>query len=102
MAKVVDQLENPPSILKTREHDELSCPKCEDLFKLSGYKVAMVKVWAWKLAQSRQGRIEIPTTKSMEEEELELNINPDQELQEHEEIQFQPLKEFHDCWVPIH
>ena len=47
----------------------------------------MVEVSAWKIAQSRQARSEIPTEESMEEKEPELNITPDQELQEHEEEQ---------------
>ena len=62
MADVVDQLENPPSFSNIGEHDELLCSKCEDLFKILGYKVTMVEVLAWKLGQSRQGRSEIPTT----------------------------------------
>ena len=48
LADVVDQLENRPSFSKIGEHDELLCPKCEDLFKISGYKVTMVEVLAWK------------------------------------------------------
>ena len=62
LADVVEQLENSSSFSKIGEHDELLCPKCGDLFKISGYKVTMVEVLAWKLAQSRQGRSEIPTT----------------------------------------
>ena len=62
MADVVDQLKNPPSFSNIGEHDELLCPKCGDLFKISSYKVTMVELLAWKLAQSRQGRSEIPTT----------------------------------------
>ena len=62
LADVVDQLENPPSFSKIGEHDELLCPKCGDLLKISGYKDTMVEVLAWKLAQSRQGKNEIPTT----------------------------------------
>ena len=62
MADVVDQLENPPSFSNIGEHDELLCPKCGDLFKISGYKVTMVEVLAWKLAQPRKGRSELPTT----------------------------------------
>ena len=53
----------------------------------------MVEVSAWKIAQSRQGRSEIPTEESMEEKEPELNITPDQELQEHEEEQSQQSRD---------
>ena len=77
MANVVDQLENPPSFSNIGEHDELLCPKCGDLFKISGYKVTMVELSAWKLAQSRLVGSEISTTELMEEKESELSITPD-------------------------
>ena len=66
LAKVADQLENPPSFLKDGEHDELLCPECEDIFKLARYRVTMVDLTAWKLAQARHGREEIPLAESME------------------------------------
>ena len=69
-------MENTPYFLKDGEHDELLCPKCGDLFKIAGYRVTMVDLTMWKLAQARHGREEIPPTKSMEESKPRLRITP--------------------------
>ena len=62
-AKVVDQFENPPFVSKSGENDELLCPECGDLFKLSWYKVTMMEVSAWKLEHSSKGGGETPMVK---------------------------------------
>ena len=51
----MDQLENPPYVLKDGEHDELLCPECGDLFKLAGYRVTMVSIIMWKLTKQGMG-----------------------------------------------
>ena len=61
LAEVVDQFENPPSISK---NEELLCPECGDLFKLSGYKVEKMEIAASKLAHSGRGRDETPNVES--------------------------------------
>ena len=82
MAGAAYQLENPPSVLKDGEHDELLCPECGYLFKLAGYRITMVDLTSWKLAQARRGREEIPPAEFMEERNPRLSITPDHELQE--------------------
>ena len=84
MAEVADQLGNPHSIL---ENEELLCPECGDLFKLSGYKVEKVEIKAWKLAHSGQRRDETQNVESI----LEVDLIPEQELQENEALQPQHL-----------
>ena len=61
----------------------------EDLFKLVGYSFTMVDLTAWKLAQARQGREEIPPSELMEERKPRIRITCNHELQEQEEIQSQ-------------
>ena len=82
LAEAADQLENPPSVLKDGEHDELLSPECGDLFKLVGYRVAMVDLTTWKLIKARHGREEIPPAESMEERKPRMSITHDHELQE--------------------
>ena len=79
-------MENPPFVLKDGEHDELLFPECGDLLKIAWYRVTMVELTAWKLAQARQEREEIPPAESMEERKPRLSITLDHELQEQEEI----------------
>ena len=87
LGEVVDQCENPPSVLKSGENDELLCPKCRDLFKLSRYKVTNMEVSSWKLAHSSQGGGETPMVELMKDRESEADITLDQELQEDEEME---------------
>ena len=82
LVEVMDQLDNPPSIWKNGEHDELLFPECGDLFKLAGYRVSMVDLIVWKFAQARKGREKIPPAESMEERKPRLSITHDHELQE--------------------
>ena len=60
LVEAADQLENPPSVLKDGEHDELLFPECGDLFKLVGYRGTMVDLTKWKLEQASKGREGIP------------------------------------------
>ena len=77
LVEAANRFENPLSIL---EKEELLCPKCGDLFKLSGYKVEKVEIKAWKLAHSGQRRDETQNVESI----LEVDLIPDQELPENE------------------
>ena len=71
------QFDNPPFVSKSGDNDELLCPECRDLFKLSGYKVTKMEVSAWKLAHSSHRGGETPTTELMKEREPEVNITHD-------------------------
>ena len=80
LVEVADQFEKPPSFFKSGENAELLCPKCGDLFKISGYKVAKMEVSSWKQAHSIQGGGETPIIELIKERKLEVNITLDQEL----------------------
>ena len=56
------------------------------LVKISRYKVIKMEVSAWKLSQSSQGGGETPMVELTKQKKLDMNINPDQELQEDEEM----------------
>ena len=77
LAKADNQFENP---LSSSEREEILCPECGDLFKLSGYKVEKVEIKSWKLAHSGQRRDETQNVESI----LEVDLIPDQELPKNE------------------
>ena len=81
LEEVVDQLGNPHSI---SYNEEILCPECGDLFKLSGYRVEKMEIAASKLAHSSRGRDETPNVESTKEMRMEVDLIPDQELPKNE------------------
>ena len=83
LVEAANRFENPLSIL---EKEELLCPECGNLFKLSRDKVEKMEIASWKLAHSGQGRDDKPNVESIKEIRLEVDVIPEQELQENEEL----------------
>ena len=73
LAKADNQFENP---LSSSEREEILCPECGDLFKLSGYKVEKMEIKTWKLAHLGQRRDETRNVESI----LKVDLIREQEL----------------------